>query len=295
MRVSQGIEGRQLTTIRIGGPLRQLIQTDSVQELSELVRKFRKENEPFVLIGCGSNIVFPERAEQLSVLRFTGCAIAECGPDCIELESGCTISRLMGWCHGHGRGGLEFLIGIPGSLGGALAVNAGAFGESVGDRLISAQVIDDQGRLQSWSTRDFAFSYRDCRIKFGQEIIVSAILTAPADCRENIGRRMREHIAHRLANHPVKSPSAGCFFKNPRPGKDGISAGRLIDQCGLKGFCRGDLQISSEHANFIVNNGRADLGQLNEFSRFIQEQVQRKTAFTLEREVIWIAPDGRKY
>ena len=106
---------------------------------------------------------------------------------------------------------------------------------------------------------------------------------------------MRENILYRLGNHPVTEPSAGCFFKNPKPGKDGISAGKLIDQCGLKGYRRGDLQVSSRHANFIVNLGRADLDELAEFSRLIESRVKAATGIVLEREVIWIDPQGHKF
>ncbi len=295
MKVIKQIEGRQLTTMRMGGPLRQFIETDRGTELLELARTFRSGQEPFIVIGSGSNMVFPSRAEKLSVIRFTGCTISENHPDSITVEGGCSISRLMGWSYSNGRSGLEFLIGIPGTLGGALAVNAGAFGESIGQRMISAEIIDTCGLVQTWTAADFSFSYRSGRIKYGQEIILRATLAVTHASRVNVGSRMREHIRYRLANHPASAPSAGCFFKNPKPGKDGISAGKLIDECGLKGLVSGDLQIAPRHANFILNHGRATLEQLNEFSRFITEQVKEKTGITLEREVIWITPDGCKY
>ena len=294
MRITEPIEGRQLTTIRMGGPLLRLIETEREEELIGLIRTFRSRGEPFVVIGSGSNIVFPPAAESLTVLRYTGNRISDSDAESLQIEGGCTIASLMGWSLLHRRSGLEFLIGIPGTVGGTLAVNAGAFGESLGDRLISADVIDSQGQRQTWSAEDFSFSYRSCRIKYGQEIVLRARLRAVPSSDAEIRRRMSENIRYRMGSHPVKEPSAGCFFKNPKPGKNGISAGRLIDQCGLKGLCRGNLQVSPRHANFILNLGRADLDELAEFSRFIEERVKTATGITLEREVIWIDSRGRK-
>lgn len=295
MITTQPIEGRRLTTIHIGGPLRQLLETDSAAELTETVIAHRRSQSPLLVLGCGSNVILPDHAEQLSVLRYTSQDIAPVDSRIIEVESGCSISRLMGWCVQNGRQGLEFLIGIPGSLGGALAVNAGAFGQSIGSRLVSADIIDERGTTSSWPAESFGFTYRNSLIKHSNVVIIRARIEAPEASRGEIEQTMREFIRYRLAHHPVTAPSAGCFFKNPQPGKGGISAGQVIDQCGLKGLRQGDLQVSPQHANFIVNQGNADSGQVDALCRMIQKQVKDRTGLSLEREVICIGPDGKKY
>lgn len=295
MTVTEGIEGRELSTIRMGGPLGRLMETGDPRELGEALARLHRDGRPYIVIGSGSNIVFPPTAPSLSVLRFTGNRVRVGDGDSLLVESGCSIARLMGWCFVNGRSGLEFLIGIPGTLGGALAVNAGAFGESIGSRLISAEVMDARGQKRQWSAEEFSFTYRNSRIKYGREIILSACLQAPRSGGDEIGRKMRENIRYRRSNHPDMAPSAGCFFKNPKPGIGGISAGKLIDECGLKGFRQGDLEISPLHANFVLNRGRADQNQLAEFCRHIETVVLNQTGIPLEREVIWIDRDGRKH
>jgi UDP-N-acetylmuramate dehydrogenase len=295
MRITCPVEGRRISTIRMGGPLKQLLETDQPDELAEALQTFHRSGEPLVILGSGSNVILPEGAQALSVLRFTGRGITDLDDETIWVESGCSIARLMGWCVQNKRGGLEFLIGIPGTIGGALAVNAGAFGQAIGPKLVSADLFDTAGQPQCWSPETFGFTYRSSRIKHRSEVIVRARLLSPLTDRVETVRRMREFIDYRRAHHPVTAPSAGCFFKNPKPGKEGISAGQVIDQCGLKGFSIGDLMVSPQHANFVINRGRASQGQLDEFCRQIQDLVRSRTGMSLEREVICIGPDGKKY
>jgi len=295
MRIVEPIEGHQLTTMRMGGPLRRLIETDQPEELTDWIKRMRTDRVPFVFIGSGSNIILPPQAKTLSVIRYTASGISRGNDEFVTVDSGCSIARLMGWCFQNNRSGLEFLIGIPGTVGGALAVNAGAFGKSIGTYLISAQILDAHGQLHTWSTEDFSFTYRSSRIKYGSEMILSATIKTSQSIGENTRQQMCDYIRYRSTHHPSVAPSAGCFFKNPKPGQDGISAGRLIDSCGLKGYSHGGLQISPRHANFIINRDHATLDQLVELTLFIQKQVRAKTGITLEREVIWIHPDGRKY
>ena len=199
--------------------------------------------------------------------------------ECVRVEAGCSLARLLGWSLRQGLGGLEFLVGIPGSLGGAVMMNAGAWGHSLGERVLALELAAAAGcRLLPRSQLDFA--YRGLRGLADSSVVVAAHLDLPRRPAAEIRREMRELLARRRGRQP-QGYSAGSFFKNP----PGDFAGRLIEAAGLKGVRVGAAQVAPEHANFLVNLGGARAADLLVLMRLVQERVRAASGVELEPEV----------
>jgi UDP-N-acetylmuramate dehydrogenase len=212
------------------------------------------------------------------------------------VESGVRNQQFLSWCVSKGAGGLEFLSGIPGTLGGAAAVNAGAFGRSMADVLLGADIIDAQGRVRAVDSGYFGFSYRDSRFKLGREILLSLRLRFSPDAEAVIANKVRKNLEYRLARHPsYRLASAGCFFKNPLLRGMKSSAGKIIEECGLKNMTAGGLSVAAEHGNFFLNRGNASFADLLRLEKEIKAAVAARTGVVLEREVIYVSEDGGKY
>ena len=194
------------------------------------------------------------------------------------------MTRLLGWCLKRELGGLEFMTGIPGTVGGAVAMNAGAFGGATGDRLHAVRCLNARGEEMEIAASDLRFQYR--RTLFPEPfadkcLILGATFALEPRPADEIRARMRDLLARRKAKQPVGAACAGSFFKNP----PGDYAGRLIEQAGLKGCCRGQAMVSPKHGNIIVNRGGASPEDILGLMRFIQERVRERFGVMLEPEV----------
>lgn len=254
-----------------------------------------------LVIGGGSNIAFPDGAVRTAALLTQGDEAPPTPllfPDegAIEVDAGMRNQPFLAWCAASGVGGLEFLSGIPGTLGGAAAVNAGAFGRSMSAVLLQADIVDEQGRRRRVQAAHFGFRYRDSRFKLGREALLTLRLRYEPDSGEAIAARTREHLQYRVARHPsYRLASAGCFFKNPQIGGVKISAGKIIEESGLKNMELGALVVAAEHANFLVNRGGGTFADLQQLEEKIRTAVAAQSGIVLEREVIYVSPDGKKY
>lgn len=235
-------------------------------------------------MGAGTNILAGDNGLDGLVLRMSSGKFAQVKFNKPLICAGAAVSlgRLISLCRAQGLGGLEFLAGIPGTLGGALAGNAGAWGRSIGDLVKSIRVMDAHGKIKTLRPPDLKFGYR--RSNLSRYIILSAILKlSPADPKD-IKRKSLGLIKKRLAGQDLDYSSAGCVFKNPQ----GNYAGALIDKCGLKGFKIGGACISKKHANFIVNTGNATARDVLRLMDLMQKEVKKKFGLTLEPEIkIW--------
>lgn len=287
---------RPYLTFRIGGVVRLLAVVASVTQLRVCLRRARERHIPCVLLGGGSNTVFGAGQTDALVIVNRAGRIRAAGTGRVRIEAGARNTALLSWCVAHDVIGLECLAGIPGSIGGAVAVNAGAQGRSIGECVLAAVVMDENGREKRVDASFFGFAYRSSRLKLGQQTILAVTLAVtPGDGRE-LSRRIAEHIAYRQQRHPpVQDFSAGCFFQNPEIGGRKVSAGQLIEACGLKGMCNGDVVVSDRHANFLLNRGTATFADLCAAEEKIRRTVREQQGVSLEREVIYVAADGKKF
>lgn len=285
----------QYTTMKMGGEVEEIFFIESHSQLRQILGTLHQAQRHYVVIGGGSNVVFPDCAPRLSVIIMRTSNIRQ-NKSNIEVDAGVTNASLLNWCVSHQRGGLEFLAGIPGTIGGAAAVNAGAFGKSISQWIESARIIDPPKEEINIPATEFQFTYRNSRFKYGSNIILSIRLRTQQRPSEEIRSEINHHLNYRKQNHPSFAlPTAGCFFKNPELDGRRTSAGQLLDQSGLKGESYRGLALSSQHANFLVNGENANQNDLKEFERTIIKKVESQRGIQLEREVIYISPEGEKY
>ena len=280
------------STLKAGGQAAALIDVQDKKQLTALLRYCRHEKISWRVIGRGSNILVTDSGFAGVICRLSGefkmvqqSSESDSTFFLITAGGGCLLAELLAWCRQHGFGGLEFLAGIPGGVGGAIRMNAGAFGREIGEVLQSVTIAGPDGVLQEIPVDDITLTYRNCAIDgfdMSQLVILAATLRLQeADCAR-IKHEMQNYVALRKEKQPVTLPSAGSFFKNP----EGDYAGRLIEITGLKGLRIGGAMVSPVHANFIVNaGGKATATDIINLMHNVQEKVQEQTGIFLEPEV----------
>ena len=278
-------EMRRHTTFRIGGAAEAFLLPRDRAEIILLVGGLRQAGLPFLILGNGSNILSSDRGLKAAVIK-TRPALSRMARegDLLKAEAGCRLSDLCRFARDQGLGGLEFLSGIPGSVGGAVVMNAGWEGRGIGETIAAVTFLDSGGRLRRWSAPRCAFGYRRSRFRRGDDLVLEAeFRLQPADPVQ-IATEMERVLKERKQKFPLRLPSAGCVFKNPRGG----SAGNLIELAGLKGRRIGDAEISPRHANFIVNQGRAASRDVLALIELVRDEVKTKFGIRLELEIeIW--------
>lgn len=286
---------------RIGGTVRLLVEPATAAQRRLVLARLAAGGLPGLVIGGGSNIAFPDGQVQAAVVLAAGEEPAPPpvllpGGAAVDVDAGARNQPFLAWCAANGVAGLEFLSGIPGTLGGAAAVNAGAFGRAMADVLLGAEIVEEHGAVGRVDGGDFAFRYRDSRFKLGSGALLTLRLRREAGEVEAIAAKVREHLEYRARRHPsYRLASAGCFFKNPPAAEGKASAGRMIEECGLKGAASGALAVAAEHANFLVNRGGGTFADLQRLEERIRSEVASRCGVVLEREVIYVSLDGKKY
>lgn len=279
-RVLAGYPLARLTTFRIGGPAA-LVAVPVSRDETDLVRESAAAcGLPVKVLGKGSNILASDRGFPGVIILKAMRGIGKLNEDkgIVEVDAGVSLNRLVRWCAERGLKGLEPLAGIPGTLGGAVVNNSGARGLEISGRLREALVFEE-GRGWSWRGREeMGFRYRGSALS---GIIDRVRLELEAgDAGEALGE-CRRHLEWRKASQPLSRRSAGSVFKNG----EGYQAGRLIEECGCKGWRVGDAVVSEKHANFIVNAGRARARQVDELIEKVRERVYAKEGIRLELEI----------
>jgi len=271
-----------LTTFKIGGPARFFLHAASLRDLEEALRFAKNNALPVFLLGSGSNILIDDRGLDGLVIKLSGHLFTKARVQGRYLEAGggLKLNQLILCAKDRGLSGLEFFAGIPGTLGGALAMNAGAWGKAIGDLVEEVKVLDYNGNFKTFKKNQIRFSYRSSSLR--RYIIVRAKLRLTADKKERIGQAINRLLKQRGKTQQNNLPNAGCIFKNPQ----GQAAGRLIEACGLKNTSRGDAVISAVHANFILNRGQAASSDVLSLMRLVRRKVQRKFKVSLEPEII---------
>lgn len=272
---------RRHTTFRIGGPADVLAVPRNGEELRAVVRWLYGHGEAFVVLGRGSNVLVSDRGVRGVVVKVAG------GLDRVRWEGGRVVAeagaglpRLSLQAASRGLAGLEFAAGIPGSAGGGVVMNAGAHGHSLAEVVRAVHVVRPQGE-ERWPAEVLGFAYRTSRLQREAGVVVEVELELrPAPAREVLGRTQR-WLEQRGATQPVKIPSSGCVFRNP----PGDAAGRLIELCGAKGMREGGVEVSTLHANYVVNTGGGRAEDVLRLVERVRERVRRTFQVELELEV----------
>ena len=278
-KVKENVLLAPLTTFGIGGPAFWFISAENKKEILEAIKASRELEIPSFILGGGSNILIADQGFPGLVIRIKNEDLTIKGTK-ITAEAGLPLAKLIESAQKNLLSGLECCAGIPGSVGGAVCGNAGSREEWIGKTIEGVSIIDKKGEIAHLNNSDCKFSYRESRFKNNpQEIILEADFLLKKEKREIIEQKIKSFLEAR-ENQP-KEKSAGSVFKNP----PGDSAGRLIDQAGLKGKKIGKAQISEKHANFIINTGGAKAEEVLKLIRLTQKTVKEKFNVNLELEI----------
>jgi len=275
---------RNKTTFKIGGPAKFFIEPRDSTDLKLLITCAKRYKIPILVIGSGSNILISDKGVRAIVLQLNSPFFKRILYNGNFLKAGCGLSlnELIQAAREHSLSGVEFSAGIPGTVGGALSMNAGAWGKNIGDLVESAEVMDYNGKIKILNKKDIKFGYRKSSLR--KFMILSVCIKLTKKNRKEIKGNINKYLAYRRNTQDVSLPNAGCIFKNP-PGK---FAGRLIDLCGLKGGRRGNAFVSWRHANFILNQGNAHASDVLKLMNLIKNRVKQKFNIKLEPEIkIW--------
>jgi len=288
--LERGVKLSRFTFFGVGGPMHALLRPRSVEQLPGLLRDLVLEGEAPRLLGCGTNLVASDEPFTEPIL-YMGDLEGDpaFGPDRVQVHAGFRLPALVRQAMKRGMGGIEFAEGIPGTVGAAVVINAGSFGGSLGEHIDSFRLAGTDGAVREVHPRPADFAYRGSAFVESGLVLDAVIRLKPED-EPTVRARMDDIRARRSASQPLGERSAGCIFKNP----PGASAGRMIDELGLKGHHRGGAVVSEVHANFIVNRGGATAADIRALTEEIKEAVQRKHGIALEEEVDFWLPSRRE-
>lgn len=273
---------KQYTTFKVGGPASICVFPNTTAELLCTLDVLVKHQIDYIVMGNGSNLLFSDEGYKGAVLKIgNGIDRIRVEGNIIFAEAGALLSNVAKAAAAAGLSGMEFASGIPGSLGGAIYMNAGAYGGDMSGIVHSVSSINKIGMMKDRACQELEFAYRSSIFQKNEETILGVKLRlTPADATD-IAIKTREYNQQRALKQPLGQPSAGSFFRRP----EGHFAGRLIEEAGLKGLSCGGAQISDLHAGFIVNKGNATAANIKDLMCIVQETVYAKTGVLLEAEV----------
>lgn len=275
-------------SFKIGGPARLMLLPSSAEEAASALAILRSSGAQVLIVGSCTNLLIPDEGYPGAVVRMSKPASSMELLDAarIRAQAGATLNALAVFAARHGLTGLEFAHGIPGSVGGGVAMNAGAYGGEMRDVLESAEYVDKDGAIRTLSGDALGLSYRHSAFSDTDKLITSAVFRLTPGDGEAVRARMNELIEKRRASQPLDMPSAGSTFKRPKTGY----AAALIDEAGLKGLRVGGAMVSTKHAGFVVNAGGATYSDVIELMREVRRRVYEFSGVLLEPEVKIIGP-----
>ncbi len=277
---------RHHTSFKIGGNADVYCLVKNSAALTRLLKICRKREIPYYIIGKGSNLLVSDSGIRGAVIRlggdFKNISLVEDG--LIRCGAGASLASLCGFALNHSLGGMEFAWGIPGSVGGATFMNAGAYGGEIKDVVISAIYIDENGDRKRYEGSELDFGYRKSAFSGKSQIITDVFFKLEHKAQKEIREKMDELMGRRKSKQPLDYPSAGSTFKRP----DGYYAAALIEECGLKGESVGGAQVSEKHAGFIINKGGATCEDVKSLIENIKKQVYNQKGVRLQCEVKFI-------
>ena len=276
---------KEYTTFRVGGEAKCMIMIQQEEELAGLISYLNQIEQEYFILGNGSNLLVSDRGYDGVVLKFDGPMeqIAVEGT-CITAKAGALLSKVAAVAKEKSLTGLEFAAGIPGSIGGGVVMNAGAYGGEMQQIVETVRVMDRDGQIITLDNDTMEFGYRTSIIKNRPFIVLEVMLQLAEGDREQIGAKMEELNKLRRSKQPLEYPSAGSTFKRP----EGYYAGKLIMDAGLRGYRIGGAQVADKHCGFIINTGKATAADVKEVIEEVQERVKERFHVSLESEVVFL-------
>lgn len=284
-RIFFNVSMKEYTTFRVGGEAECLILIQKEEELEKLVPYLKQIEQEYFILGNGSNLLIGDKGYQGIILKMDGPMeqITVDGTR-ITAKAGAMLSRVAVTARENGLTGLEFAAGIPGSIGGGVVMNAGAYGGEMKQVVESVRVMDGEGQIATLDNDTMEFGYRTSIIRNRPFIVLEIVLRLAEGNREQISAKMEELSQLRRSRQPLEYASAGSTFKRP----EGYFAGKLIMDAGLRGFRIGGAQVSDKHCGFIVNTGKATAADIREVIEEVQERVKERFHVSLEPEIVFL-------
>lgn len=280
---------RSHTYLQIGGPADVFVCPQDAVSLENILAALNEERIPFVTVGGGTNILVKDGGVYgvvISLKNFRRSDIAKEEKDMVMFfaESGTPLQKLVSFSKEHGYSGIEGLAGIPGFVGGAIAGNAGAFGYSIKNTLVSVRMMNPDRGIYEMGVSELGLEYRASKIP-EDTVILSANIRLRKDVKEDVAKRINSFLKQKRETQPLSEMSAGCVFRNPEGASASGGAGRLIDEAGCKGMRIGDVEVSRVHANFFINKGDAKASDFLKLMDEIKAKVASVFGIELEPEI----------
>src|SRR3954468_20373144 len=283
-----------LTTFRVGGPAERLLETRNAGEIATALGIAHAAGVPVTILGGGSNILVADSGVRGLVIRARGGDVQALDPTHVRADAAVTINGLVRWTINHGRAGLEAWAGTPGTVGGAIFGNAHFGGRLIGDLVTEVRLIAPDGAVADVPAPAMAFGYDRSRLQTTGEVLLSAVFRVSPGEPAALRAIARASLAFRKRTQPLDTPSAGCVFQNPEPGRDVVpdgipwSAGALVDRAGLKGASDGGARVSPTHGNFIVNQGAATASDIRRLIERCKAAVRERFGVALREEIVYL-------
>ena len=277
--------GADHTSMGVGGRIDMLLNPKSVEDLTEMIRLLNRQGTAHAIVGNWTNLIITDKGYRGALICTRGLNRIDTLPQreasmWIRAEAGASLSEVVALAVRENLTGFEFCAGIPGSVGGGVRMNAGAYGHSISEVLETVTLMDAQGAVQRLEKQELQFDYRNFHLP-EDTMIVEAVFRLWKDPEGQVGEKVKKIMEERRNKHPLQYKNAGSIFKNPKE----IPAGRLIEEAGLKGYVIGDAMISEKHGNFIINRGHATADDILALIHHVQERIQRDRGVVLELEV----------
>ena len=285
------------TSFKVGGPARYFVKAESLDDLKKALDLAREKGIPFFILGNGTNLLVSDKGFDGVIITLAGdfSSIEDLGNGAFKVGAAIPLGRFARSVLKQGFAGIHKLAGIPGTLGGAIYMNAGAYGQEIGTSCTQVTVLDSDGNIREFAASECGFGYRQSIFQKNNAIILSATFLLPTAASlgkttADLEAELAECMAKRKASQPLNMPNAGSTFKRLSVGAADtpaqIAPGYYIEQAGLKGYRIGDAEVSTIHANFIVNAGGATASDIKQLSEFVQQKVTEKFGIKLHREII---------
>lgn len=273
------------TTFKVGGEAACMLYIRKEEELCRLIPYFRMIGQEYFLLGNGSNLLVGDKGYQGIVLKLDeGMQDISVEDTRIRVKAGALLSQTAAAARDHGLTGMEFAAGIPGSIGGAVVMNAGAFEGEMGQIVESVRVMNAEGEILTLDNDTMEFAYRSSVIRNRPYVVLDVVLSLEKGEQDAISARMEELAQKRRSRQPLEYPSAGSTFKRP----EGYYAGKLIMDAGMRGYRIGGAQVADKHCGFIVNTGKATAADIREVIEEVQFRVKQRFHVDLEPEIVFL-------
>lgn len=276
-----GVKGSELSSMKVGGEIYRVCRPKSVEELCAVIAKLNEENEEYIVLGNGSNVIFTDKGYRGTVVLTENLKSVIPAENGYVAEAGVMLSSLSYKAAKDGLCGLEFAYGIPGTVGGGVYMNAGAYGGEMKDVLTKIICCDKAGHITELTSAEAKLSYRHSLFMEKELYILAAEFALQKGNTSEITEKMEENMGKRCYKQPLEYPSCGSTFKRP----EGHFAGALIEQSGLRGYSVGGAQVSEKHCGFVINRGEATASDVIELIEHIKATVLEKTGVALQTEV----------